>query len=144
MFTFSYVDISIKGSSPLLNNVSIDETAQKYVADAATDLYKDLGRVLCQNILNSSKLEELKRSTVKYDLVLMEVHATDCLIAFADVFKAPIVGLSSAGYLPWAMERMGNPDNPSYITNYFVPFSGKMVLLEKIQVAFGTIFSKFG
>lgn len=74
----------------------------------------------------------------------MEVYGTDCLSAFASLFDIPIVGISPTGYLPWVLDRMGNPDNPSYIPNYFTPFTGKLHLLEKMQTTFANLMTKLG
>lgn len=127
-----------------MNNLSIDETANKSILELAFDLYTDFGRSLCEDIMNHTSIYNLKNTATKYDIILMEVHGTDCLLPFADIFQIPVIGISSGGYLPWVLERMGNPDNPSYITNYFIPFNGKMILFEKLQVAFATVFSKLG
>lgn len=112
--------------------------------DFLNELYTNFGRELCENIINHPEIKKLRNSLIKYDVILVEVYGTDCLLPFADVFGSPIIGVSTTGYLPWALERMGNPDNPSYITNYFLPFNGKLDLLEKIQVTIATIVTKLG
>lgn len=86
----------------------------------------------------------LKSSKKKYDLIIMEVYCTDCLLGFTNVFKAPIIGISATKHLPWALDRMGNPDNPSYMSNYFVPWIGKMVFYQKLEITFMTLFTKLG
>lgn len=129
---------------PIFNNISIEETANKLILDFLNDLYTNFGRELCKNIINHPEIQKLKNSSLKYDVIIVEVYGTDCLLPFADIFNTPIIGISASGYLPWALERMGNPDNPSYITNYFLPFTGKLDLFEKMQVTVATLLTKFG
>ncbi|KRT79528.1 glucuronosyltransferase, partial [Oryctes borbonicus] len=59
-------------------------------------------------------------------------------------FGAPIVGISATDLLPWAGARMGNPDNPSYVPNYFLSLNEQMVLHEKLQAFFALFLTKIG
>lgn len=122
----------------------MEEATNKDILDLTMDMYKYLGRDLCGEILKHPAIIDLKNSTRKYDLILTEMHGTDCLLGFTHIFKAPVIGVATGGYLPWVLERMGNPDNPSYIPNYFFPRSGKMILFYKLQLAVATILTKLG
>ncbi|KAL3282885.1 hypothetical protein HHI36_006042 [Cryptolaemus montrouzieri] len=76
----------------------------------------------CRNIFNSNAVKTLRHSKKKYDLLLIEIFIGDCFFGFAHIFKVPIVSMISSTDLPWGGYRIGNPDNPSYIPNYFQPY----------------------
>lgn len=102
------------------------------------------GYQLCEQLFNTSVLQNLKNSTKKYDLLISEIFATDCMLGFAHIFKVPIVEFTSSVNLPWGSDRIGNPDNPSYIPNYFVPFLSKMDLWERLINTLTLLFFKIG
>ncbi|RZC42454.1 UDPGT domain containing protein, partial [Asbolus verrucosus] len=62
---------------------------------------------------------------------------------FGHFFNVPTISLISSINLPWGSDRVGNPDNPSYIPNYFVPSTTKMSLYERIENTLLLIASKF-
>lgn len=90
------------------------------------------GYELCDLLFNTSVLQNLKKTTKKYDVLITEIFGTDCMLGFAHIFKIPVVAMTSSVNLPWGSDRFGNPDNPSYIPNYFVPYLSEMSLWERI------------
>lgn len=88
---------------------------------------------ICEVILNTPAAQELKNSKKKYDLVITEIFGSDCMVGFGYHFKVPVVGMISSVILPWGGDRIGNPDNPSYIPNYLVPYLSKMTLSERLK-----------
>lgn len=54
------------------------------------------------------------------------------MLGWAWHFRVPSVVITSSANLPWAAERFGLPDNPSYIPNYFVGYDARMTLYERI------------
>lgn len=103
----------------------------------------EMGPSICQNVVLHPNTEKLKSSKVKYDAIISEVYATDCLLGFADIFKVPVIGVTSTISLPWSNDRMGNPDNPSYISNYLMP-SADVALRKRLEVAFAAVLAKVG
>lgn len=59
----------------------------------------------------------------KYDLLLLEAYNghTDIYAGLSYKLNIPYVSISSTMLYPWLSERIGTPDNPSYIP---VPFTG--------------------
>ncbi|KAF2882089.1 hypothetical protein ILUMI_24092 [Ignelater luminosus] len=130
-----YNDISVRGSLPLLvNNMSISVVKEHLTGyyDVVKFILTQVGIDICEVILNTPAAQELKNSKKKYDLVVTEIFGSDCMVGFGYHFKAPVVGMISSVILPWGGDRIGNPDNPSYIPNYLVPYLSKMSLSERL------------
>ncbi|KAJ9574371.1 hypothetical protein L9F63_025984 [Diploptera punctata] len=64
--------------------------------------------------------------------MLTDLFHNDCFFAFGHKFKATIIGFSTCVLLPWANERIGNPDNPSYIPNLLMPYSDQMTFSQRL------------
>lgn len=93
------------------------------------------GANTCETVLSHPSVKKLVRSDEKFDVVVNEVFHTDCFLPFAYKFKAVSIGVSTSVLMPWANDRMGNPDNPSYIPNLFTSYSDQMNFIERIQNA---------
>ncbi|KAF2883590.1 hypothetical protein ILUMI_22585 [Ignelater luminosus] len=140
-----YNDISVASTLPYLeNHVSLEDMISLTAWEAAAFMFKAYGTEVCENILKHPQTEKLKNTKVKYDAIITEVFGTDCLLGFVHLFDVPVIGVTSTMQLPWGDERVGNPDNPAYIPNYFVPRKGKMILFHKIEIALAAVLSKFG
>lgn len=144
MIFCSYNDLSIAGSLPsFVNNVSLTDVKDLTVFESMEDIMVLSGYESCEPLFNTSTLQNLKKSTKKYDLFLTEIFGTDCMLGFAHIFDIPIVELMSSVNLPWSSDRIGNPDNPSYIPNYFLPYLSKMSLWERLINTLTLLISKY-
>ncbi|KAG8303495.1 UDP-glucosyltransferase 2-like [Homalodisca vitripennis] len=86
---------------------------------------------VCNEVLrNKTVLNHLNRE--KFDLVIGEIFGADCFNYYAYKMKVPFISWVSSTMLPWASERIGLPDNPSYIPNYFVNYSPEMTFFQRI------------
>jgi glucuronosyltransferase len=96
----------------------------------------------CETLLSHPSVKELIKSDEKFDVVVNDMFHTDCFLPFAYKFKAISIGVSTAVLMPWANDRLGNPDNPSYIPNLFTPFAGQMNFVERTVNAVTTVLYK--
>lgn len=137
--------MSIEGSTiSFVNNVTLGDIVDTSLLFNLHDITAFSGYQLCEELFNTRVLQNLRTSTKKYDLFISEIFGTDCMLGFAHIFNIPIVELSSSVILPWGNDRVGNPDNPSYISNYFSPYVGKMSLWERILNALTLVGTKIG
>ena len=97
----------------------------------------------CEAGLSQPKVQELIKSKETFDVVINDLFHTDCYLAFAYKFKTKIIGISTSALMPWANDRMGNPENPSYIPNLFSPYSDKMSFYERLTNSLQLILFKF-
>lgn len=142
---FRYTDIDLSENFPLETyNLTYKVVYDYDVLETAKYLFVEYGIELCDKLTKHPKIINLAKSSIKYDLIIAEVFGTDCLLGFAYVFKAPIVGVLGDILTPWANDRMGNPDNPSYLPNYLLPFRSKMILEDRILNTLSGVLYKIG
>ncbi|KAI7815544.1 UDP-glucuronosyltransferase [Rhyzopertha dominica] len=140
-----YNDLSVAGTLPILvNNMSMEMFHGKTQWDVMMFMLNEAGINVCEAVFKTKVLQDLKNTKKKYDVLITEVFATDCMLGFAHHFGIPSIGMTSSVSLPWGGDRFGNPDNPSYIPNYFVPYKSKMTLYERIVNTLTLIGAKLG
>lgn len=142
---YRYNDISIAGLVPSpQNNVSVDVVVDTNPITIVTLTMELEGYETCEILLNSEAMRNLKKSEKQYDILITEIFISDCSAAFAHHFGVPLVSVISSVALPWSNERIGNPDHPAYIPNYFLPYTSQMTLLERLVNTVFTILVKLG
>ncbi|XP_063902949.1 UDP-glycosyltransferase UGT5-like [Zophobas morio] len=139
-----YNQLSLIGSLPIfVSNLSINVFDGFSHYDMVWFMTTICGVNVCAETLKTPVLQDLKKTTKKYDLVITEIFGSDCMLGFGHLFNVPTVSMISSISLPWAGDRIGNPDNPSYIPSYFVSSTSKMSLYERIENVFYLTVSKF-
>ena len=86
----------------------------------------------CEAVFEHPNIKKLLKSGEKFDLVVTELFGCDCFVGFAHKFKAPLISMTSSALLPWSNDRMGNPDNPAYIPNNYLPYTDKMPFHQRL------------
>ncbi|KDR20745.1 UDP-glucuronosyltransferase 2B13 [Zootermopsis nevadensis] len=141
----NYVDIvlegSLNGSNPKYT-LSIEQALFiKNPVVNAMSLAK-YGALNCGAVLNDPSVKQLINSDEKFDVVVNDCFHTDCFLPFAYKFGAISICASTSVLMPWANDRMGNPDNPSYIPNLFTSYSERMNFVERVINAVTTVLHK--
>ncbi|XP_066998498.2 UDP-glycosyltransferase UGT5 [Anabrus simplex] len=128
----NYKDYSVDGSVPEWDDgVTMDMVVEWNIFNIAQEMwYENLDA--CERVMNTTVMKNILKSEEKYDLFISEIFASDCVVGFAHKFKIPLISVISSIALPWANDRVGNPDSPAYISNYFLPFTDKMSLAERV------------
>ncbi|XP_033229946.1 UDP-glucuronosyltransferase 2B15-like isoform X2 [Belonocnema kinseyi] len=104
---------------------------------------RELGLKYCEMTFNNTEVRELIKSDQRFDLIFMETFSTDCALGFVHRFQAPFIALSSHEIMPWINDRLGNPDNPSYIPEFFKLYSGQMRFMQRVMNTLGLWWAKF-
>jgi glucuronosyltransferase len=143
----NYTDISLVGSIITDAKDRIDLDSMSGIAVLKT-MAKEIREMLqsCDRTLSFHKVQDLLKSQEKFDLIITETFMTDCFLPFVHKFKAPNVAISSCVMFPWSNDRMGNPNNPSYIPSHGTWFSDEMSFSQRLingisNVALNFIFS---
>ena len=128
----NYTDISVEGALPVLvNNFTVD-----FVRDLGYfNLWDFIWRLtvgMCDTVLQQPNVQKLISSNETFDLLITEIFGPDCFLGLAHKFKAPVINMVSSVMLPWGNDRVGNPDNPSYIPNYFLPYTHHMNFFQRV------------
>jgi glucuronosyltransferase len=132
----------LAGSLPFfVNNLSVNVVESFSDSDVIYFMTKVCGVDACAATLQTPVLQDLKKSKKKYDLVITEIFGSDCMLGFGHFFDVPTISLITSTFFPWAAERIGNPDNPSYIPSYF--FSSPGNLYERLENTIKLLLSKF-
>lgn len=71
-----------------------------------------------EHFLNCESTRQLMNTNESYDLIITELFIVDVTFGLLHKFSktAPYISLCANTLYPWAADRTGNPDNPSYIT----------------------------
>lgn len=126
------------------NNISMELLDSLNQMDSIKYMWEEGGVQVCRAVLNSTAAKDLKATKMEYDLVITEIFGSDCMLGYGYHFKTPIVSVISSVLLPWAGDRIGVPDNPSYIGNYFMPYTKNMGLWQRLKNTFIVLATKFG
>jgi glucuronosyltransferase len=131
---FRYNQLSVKGTLPTLaNNLSINHFKDYSTSEIIYYMMRTAGTDACQKILDTPVLQNIRQSQKKYDLIITHIFGSDCMVGFTEIFNASLVSLVTSINLPWANDRIGSTDNPSYIPNYFSWSSSNMNFKERIE-----------
>lgn len=130
----NYKDISLLGSVDVWVNVVRLETMDYSFMNHIDELprLREWGLEHCEATLKVPEVRNLINSKEKFDLILTENFNSDCFLGFVHRFQAPFIAMTSHQIMPWGYERMGSPDNPSYVPCTFLGFSGRMNFKERI------------
>lgn len=91
------------------------------------------GQESCQTSYNSTAIQKVLNSNIKYDVILMETFNTDCLMGVVWKLQSPVIALSSCNLMPWHYDRVGNPHIPSFIPSLFLEHSDKMTFRQRFM-----------
>ncbi|XP_054278673.1 UDP-glucosyltransferase 2-like [Macrosteles quadrilineatus] len=98
---------------------------------------------ICESVYPDQNLRNILESNDTFDVVITEIFSTDCFVPLAHRFKAPLISIVTSNPLPWVADRVGLPDNPSYIPNYYSEFSSQMSFSERLYNSVVLLYSKF-
>lgn len=128
----NYTDINVADSLPaIMNNFTI-EMARGFGYINLFHFLWNTNRDMCKSVLQHPKVQSLINGDTKFDLIITEIFGTDCFIGLSHRFKVPFISMISSVILPWGNDRVGNPDHPAYIPNYFLPYPQHMTLGQRI------------
>jgi glucuronosyltransferase len=129
----NYTDISVEGSVPTsLNNYTMDFALERAYITNILDFIWNINLDRCQIVLEHPKVQRLINGDEKFDLIITEIFGPDCFLGLSHRFNAPIISMISSVTLPWANDRIGNPNNPAYMPNYFLPYTHLMTFGQRI------------
>ena len=89
---------------------------------------------MCEEELRSAGAQQLLNysSTERFDLIITEAGWGECFFGFIHKFGSPpVVATSGAGTPPWISLMNGNPENPSYMPDYLLPYTSHMTFSER-------------
>ncbi|ETN61163.1 UDP-glucuronosyltransferase [Anopheles darlingi] len=79
----------------------------------------------------------------RFDVVIVEWSGVTLMNAFAEHFRAPLIGIANGGAFINAHEALGNPNHPIGYPSIFMPFSEDLSLLQRISSVLFTVWYRF-
>lgn len=140
----NYTDVDFSHILPALTNAfSIDKIKNEIRPPWGTPIFFNKTHGQICKLIREPEFQNILKSKNQYDLVITEVFGNDCLTYFAYKLKLPLISFTTSMVMPWAAERMGLPDNPSYIPNYLVSFPPDMTLWQRTYNTVVLLYAKF-
>jgi glucuronosyltransferase len=128
----NYTDINVEDSVPAVKNNLTVEFVRDFGYINLMNFIWNYNLEMCQIVLEHPKVQKYINGDKTFDLIITEIFGPDCFLALSHRFKAPLISMTSSVMLPWGNDRVGNPDHPAYIPNYFLPYSQHMTFGERL------------
>lgn len=140
-----YVDVDVSDAlPPVTSQMNVTEFEPENPVSGLRDLCQMNHRV-CEVTFENPRVRNLIRQGGPFDVVFAEAFATDCFAAFAHVFDAPLVSIRTSDYSPQLNRRVANPQNPSYLVNHLLTYTGRdMSFAQRLINALATHFGAVG
>lgn len=68
----------------------------------------------------------------KPDLIMLPAFMNECGLALVHKFQVPFIYVTTSGLTPWTADIMGNPENPAYVPNQYLPYTDDMNLWQRV------------
>ncbi|XP_043469337.1 UDP-glycosyltransferase UGT5-like isoform X2 [Leptopilina heterotoma] len=131
--------LSLPASTPLADA----REALHMNAFSILQMNMDESNKLCEEQIMSTPVQKLISSDATYDAIIIEQLWFQCYYALVRRFNFPLlIGLSSVGNLPYAMDSVGNPDDPLLNVDMAYAFNDKMTLNERLWNVFYTTWTR--
>ncbi|XP_057336613.1 UDP-glucosyltransferase 2-like isoform X2 [Microplitis mediator] len=133
----NYTDILVPTVLPeYVNNVTYDYYRANLASDDQVYFYANVvGNGLCEKLLGSPVIQNLidnPPTDPPYDIVITEIFAAHCFMAFGYHLKVPVVGLSSSALYPWSNDMIANPPNLAFVPNNLLEYMEKMNFWQRL------------
>lgn len=99
----------------------------------------EFNRISCELILKHPVVNDILQSG-DYDVFVTEIFASECFLPLGYKLGVPTIGMISSVSLPWVSDMVANPDNPSIIPLYFLPYSQNMNFFQRLVNTAATLF----
>lgn len=127
------LDSSQFSDSTVVNSVSSLEANKFYLTYLCPALLSGLTHKQCDIFFSNKAVQELYRSNIKFDVVMLNIFQSECIYGFAQMFKSPVIMIHSAAIVPWAADRFALPMNPAVVPNIFLTFTTNMSFFERVE-----------
>ncbi|XP_033345712.1 UDP-glucuronosyltransferase 1-8-like isoform X1 [Bombus vosnesenskii] len=134
----NYNQISLEGSLPAVVNSMHNENITRFGRMNVKNLVKVAGNSVCELLAHKELQDILKRSKDRYDLVITELFAAPCYLAFGRHLNKPVIGIVTSAFHEWLSTLTGNPNNPSFMPGLFSSFGQRMTFWERLHNTFLT------
>ncbi|KAL1453033.1 hypothetical protein WDU94_007209 [Cyamophila willieti] len=148
----NYHDISLAGCLQMHNNNVSFSMFEGPITYLSRTLHNVLALYMMSDEVTSSifQVPALKEFTHRvlndghnFDLVIVETFQTDVFLGLIHRMNVPFISVTTCNLFPWSSERIGQPQNPSYVPTNIDIFNSKMTLIERIKNTMSLLFTQF-
>ncbi len=107
------------------------QSSFRYIADLYKFSYRE--RDACEIAFQSEPIQNILNNHQKFDVILMELHLSDCMMGVAWKLKAPVIGLPCCGMSPWHYDRVAQPLITSYVPNLLLGHTDRMTFRQRLN-----------
>ncbi|XP_050082330.1 UDP-glucosyltransferase 2-like [Anopheles aquasalis] len=148
------IDLSFAYQLPVLEQLNVDgldgrDMLRKVFDVMRTISAEELQHPAMQKLIKAASRSGADGSTppsnkcIRFDVVIVEWSGVTLMNAFAEHFRAPLIGIANGGAFINAHEAVGNPNHPIGYPSIFMPFSEDLSLLQRISSVLFTVWYRF-
>ncbi|XP_049284423.1 UDP-glucosyltransferase 2-like [Anopheles funestus] len=143
------IDLSFAYQLPVLEQLGQDGLDGRDMLRNIFDVMRtisaeELQHPAMQKLINSANPRTCDAGKCNhFDVVMVEWSGVTLMNAFAEHFRAPLVGIANGGAFINAHEALGNPNHPIGYPSIFMPFSEDLSLLQRISSVLFTVWYRF-
>ncbi|XP_058064587.1 UDP-glucosyltransferase 2-like, partial [Anopheles bellator] len=142
------IDLSFAYQLPVLEQLNVDgldgrDMLRKVFDVMRTISAEELQHPAMQKLIESASEDGGVTKCSRFDVVIVEWSGVTLMNAFAEHFRAPLVGIANGGAYINAHEALGNPNHPIGYPSIFMPFSEDLSLLQRISSVLFTVWYRF-
>ncbi|XP_059617581.1 UDP-glycosyltransferase UGT5-like [Phlebotomus argentipes] len=132
-----YRELLLSNVEPIVDSFNLNDS----FAPSLWNVYRDFSGLIemservCTSLLESSALSDVLtiHKETPFDLVLIELFATDCPLGIANEMNLTTIGISPCALMPWHYDRFNLMDFPSFVPTESSPFATKMTFWERVE-----------
>lgn len=131
----NYREISIEGRSPSAVNNMTATQVKLFGTINIKMLMHMAGSEVCK-LMETPELQDLINnppSDPPYDLVITELFAAPCYLAFGRHLNITMIAAMTSVFQDWISGSTGYPHNPAYVPTFISTFGQKMNFWERLQ-----------
>ncbi|XP_025262697.1 UDP-glucuronosyltransferase 1-3-like [Camponotus floridanus] len=132
----NYTDISLAGSMPpVMNNFTATTVKDIAVSMILIGSFAYTAGIKVCQLMDHPKIQELIKNPPQnppYDIVITELFATPCYLAFGRHLNVPIVATVASIFHDWLNEVSGNPFNLAYIPSLLSTYTQRMSFTQRV------------
>ncbi|XP_035773693.1 UDP-glucuronosyltransferase 2A3-like [Anopheles albimanus] len=144
------IDLSFAYQLPVLEQLNVDgldgrDMLRKVFDVMRTISAEELQHPAMQKLIKAASSNGAAPSNkcTRFDVVIVEWSGVTLMNAFAEHFRAPLIGIANGGAFINAHEALGNPNHPIGYPSIFMPFSEDLSLLQRISSVLFTVWYRF-
>ncbi|KAK2582185.1 hypothetical protein KPH14_004541 [Odynerus spinipes] len=131
----NFTDVDISPTLPtLISNMPVSTFLNSTTQKNIKYLLHFAGVEICEPVLSYPEVKKILDSKDTFDALFVEIFVTDCFLGIAHRLKINnVIGAITSVISPWANQIQRNLEIPSYIPNWFSPYSDRMSFLERLD-----------